>query len=837
MASLITPQFEQYIAQQTINKGTVVFDEFVFANIPGLTAENLKNHLMMPQAAHIVHRQAVSQSGVVNENAVVYSVTIGTEVGDFDFNFIGLVNKSKNMLAVAIQTTPVKKVRNKNAVQGNSITRNVLLEFRGAKALTNINVTAQTWQIDFTVRLHGIDEKIRLTNRDLYGRAVFFDDSFLVKRKSGNDYTIEPGLAYVEGVRANMTALENINAANLPCSIYLDVVHHCTVTGAYETEIKFLKANKADYTDTTNRPHYVQILADIDRNGVVTDRRLLSPFLGINPLDLDDSTPNKADKRGHTHRLPLASLIKRGIVKLYSGYNSDAEDLAATPKAIKTLKAFIDAITRNLGNYIPNSKKSSRVDSSSADDVATSAAVKSANDNANSRIAKSGDTMTGNLVIDSQSNAWSGIALKNKQGKYLVYEVTPDSESYFGAMIYRDGTGHNINHLRLPKRNGDIAIKEDVDGKVSKLGDTMTGNLVIDSQSNAWSGIALKNKQGKYLVYEVTPDSESYFGAMIYRDGTGHNINHLRLPKRDGDIALKEDVDGKVSKSGDTMTGALNIRYGDYSFINQFNNSGKFARIEVTPDDQSNFYKLSYWDGNSELDSALLPKRGARKIIAYEDWVNDGYVPRTGDTLINGHPTFENNGGFITIKSTGSSWAAIDYKVWNSPAPLVTTQAEDLGNFSGAFNIYTTPEGTDYNTDRRQKTAQIHHNGRIWTNRYGWLDEQFAPAGNTHKKSRCHNHWFPSHYAGAEVVDLPVNDSGGIRITWMGIKLPNYQPPYVDIYLPMAYGGFARATVSDDGVATYIYGTEMIGNNIVRVYCKQSAAIGFNLQVIGWASF
>ena len=677
MASLITPQFEQYIAQQTINKGTVVFDEFIFANIPGLTAENLKNHLTMPQAAHIVHRQAVSQSGVVNENAVVYSVTIGTEVGDFDFNFIGLVNKSKNMLAVAIQTTPVKKVRNKNAVQGNSITRNVLLEFRGAKALTNINVTAQTWQIDFTVRLHGIDEKIRLTNRDLYGRAVFFDDSFLVKRKSGNDYTIEPGVAYVEGVRANMIALENINAANLPCSIYLDVVHHCTVTGAYETEIKFLKANKADYTDTTNRPHYVQILADIDRNGVVTDRRLLSPFLGINPLDLDDTTSNKADKNGHTHRLPLASLIKRGIVKLYSGYDSDAEDLAATPKAIKALKAFIDALTRNLGNYIPNSKKSSRVDSNSADDVATSAAVKSANDNANSRIAK----------------------------------------------------------------------------------------------------------------------------------------------------------------SGDTMTGALNIRYGDYSFINQFNNSGKFARIEVTPDDQSNFYKLSYWDGNSELHSALLPKRGDRKIIAYEDWVNDGYVPRTGDTLINGHPTFENNGGFITIKSTGSSWAAIDYKVWNSPAPLVTTQAEDLGNFSGAFNVYTTPEGTDYNTDRRQKTAQIHHNGRIWTNRYGWLDEQFAPANDTHKKSRCHNHWFPSHYAGAEVVDLPVNDSGGIRITWMGIKLPNYQPPYVDIYLPMAYGGFARATVSDDGVATYIYGTEMIGNNIVRVYCKQSAAIGFNLQVIGWASF
>ena len=301
--------------------------------------------------------------------------------------------------------------------------------------------------------------------------------------------------------------------------------------------------------------------------------------------------------------------------------------------------------------------------------------------------------------------------------------------------------------------------------------------------------------------------------------------------------AADRNANNRIAKSGDTMTGALNIRYGDYSLINQFNLSGKFARIEVTPDDQSNFYKLSYWDGNSELHSALLPKRGPWKVVAYEDWVNDGYVPRTGDTLINGRPTFENNGGFITIKSTGVEWSAIDYKMWNSPVPLVTTQAEDLGNFSGAFNIFTTPEGTDYNTDRREKTAQIHHNGRIWSKRYGWLDEQFAKAGDTHRKSRCHNHWFPSHYAGAEVVDLPVNDAGGIRITWMGVKLPNYQPLYVDIYLPMAYSGFAKATVSDDGGATFSYGAEMIGNNIVRVYCKQSVAIGFNLQVIGWASF
>lgn len=487
-----------------------------------------------------------------------------------------------------------------------------------------------------------------------------------------------------------------------------------------------------------------------------------------------------------------ATLTQYGLTQLYTGYNSQREDLALTPKTAFLLKQLIDSNTRALGNVIPNSKKSSAVNSNSNDTVATSAAAKTAYDKG---------VEAKNAADNAQRSANDGINRANN------------------AQLTAEAANRNANT------------------RVAKSGDTMTGNLVIDSQSNAWSGIALKNKQNKYLVYEVTPDSEPYFGSMIYRDGAGHNIKHLRLPKRDGEIALKEDVDGKMSKSGDTMTGALNIRYGDYSLINQFNLSGKFARIEVTPDDQSNFYKLSYWSNDTELHSALLPKRGPWKVVAYEDWVNDGYVPRTGDTLINGRPTFENNGGFITIKSTGVQWSAIDYKMWNSPVPLVTTQAEDLGNFSGAFNVYTTPEGTDYNTDRREKTAQIHHNGRIWSKRYGWLDEQFAPANDTHKKSRCHNYWFPSHYAGAEVVDLPVNDAGGIRITWMGVKLPNYQPPYVDIYLPMAYSGFAKATVSDDGGATFSYGAEMIGNNIVRVYCKQSVAIGFNLQVIGWTNF
>lgn len=80
-----------------------------------------------------------------------------------------------------------------------------------------------------------------------------------------------------------------------------------------------------------------------------------------------------------------ATLTQYGVTQLYTGYDSQREDLALTPKTAYQLKQFIDSNTRSLGNFIPNSKKSSRVDSNSAEDVATSVAVKKAYDLASSK--------------------------------------------------------------------------------------------------------------------------------------------------------------------------------------------------------------------------------------------------------------------------------------------------------------------------------------------------------------------------------------------------------------------------------------------------------------------
>lgn len=176
-----------------------------------------------------------------------------------------------------------------------------------------------------------------------------------------------------------------------------------------------------------------------------------------------------------------ASTTQKGEVKLYSGYDLDSEEMAATPKAIKILKGFIDSILRSLTNYIPNSKKSSDVNSNSSDTVATSAAVKAANDNANDRVAKSGDTMTGNFSL--KQGDYSGLNVYNNDGYYTRLEGNPHNNNSLLTLAYRTPQGTNIAVVTLPKKNGVIAYASDV---VSINGDSMLGTLSFSGATESY---------------------------------------------------------------------------------------------------------------------------------------------------------------------------------------------------------------------------------------------------------------------------------------------------------------------------------------------------------------
>ncbi|HBC0641580.1 TPA: phage tail protein [Serratia marcescens] len=314
----ITFAFEQWKAKEAVNGSRVVLDEFVFANVPGLDAgKPIDRKEGMPPAGQIVHRQAVNKTGVVNNNAVVYSVTLGTEVGDFDFNWIGLVNKASNTVAMIVHAPTQRKVANHAGQQGNAITRSFVMEYDGAASETAITTPAETWQIDFTARLGGIDEMQRLINRDHYGAGAFFGNGFLVA-KAGAQYFVTAGTGYVGGLRAVLAANQNITVTAKPIKVWADVSLQGNVVSQWAAAVKFtVAATAADYTDNAGFKHYVFAVASIDAAGNITDLRpqgSLSDQAGNDAyLRKDDNLASLKDKAKSRGSLGLGTAATRNV--------------------------------------------------------------------------------------------------------------------------------------------------------------------------------------------------------------------------------------------------------------------------------------------------------------------------------------------------------------------------------------------------------------------------------------------------------------------------------------------------------------------------------------------
>ncbi|EDI7429906.1 phage tail protein [Salmonella enterica subsp. enterica serovar Mbandaka] len=325
----ITLAFEQWKAQQGATGEPVLLDEFVFANVPGLDPDQpVDRNETLPPAEQIVHRQAVSRKGVVNDNAVVHSVVLGADVGDFSFNWIGLLNKASGTLAMIVHAPLQQKLKTAEGQQGNVLTRSFLMEYNGAQAETGINTPAETWQIDFTARMAGMDECQRLENIDIFGAAAFFGDGYLVG-KSGNQFYVTKGTGYVAGLRTTLAENLNITVTTRPVKVWLDVCWTGTLTSVWGVQSRITVAdNLADYVQNGVQ-HYVFAVAGIDENGNITDLR---PKGTLNEQQASDALRKHEQSRNH----PDATTREKGFVQLSSDTNSESESLAATPKAVKT---------------------------------------------------------------------------------------------------------------------------------------------------------------------------------------------------------------------------------------------------------------------------------------------------------------------------------------------------------------------------------------------------------------------------------------------------------------------------------------------------------------------
>lgn len=280
MGASITLAGESLIAQKQGAGEKLDIARFVLALVPGLDpSAPVDRAAGKPPASQIVYTKVYDRKGYVSPNQVVYSLMVGSDVGDWDFNWIGLEAADGILLAVA--TVPVQQKRkNIPPLQiGNNVTRNFLVEFNGAQALTGITVDAGTWQHDFTVRLNGIDRRERLSNRDVFGRVCFLADSLQMERSFGL-YQLKAGVAYVEGIRVDLAEPVHAQLPALPTKAWLDVALAREGSDSVTTWKVVFGEAKADYTDSNGTAHYVVELASVDVAGEITDQRVSEPITG-----------------------------------------------------------------------------------------------------------------------------------------------------------------------------------------------------------------------------------------------------------------------------------------------------------------------------------------------------------------------------------------------------------------------------------------------------------------------------------------------------------------------------------------------------------------------------
>ncbi|GAA4649020.1 hypothetical protein GCM10023116_12940 [Kistimonas scapharcae] len=315
----ITNQGKALIAQKQAAGQPVVIDRFIWAHIPGLDhTQPVNPDEPMPSAGQIKNDAAPTQAGYVNPDLVVYSSVLGSNIGTWSFNWLGLA--SGDTLVAANYVPEQDKTATTGDDIGNNLTKNFALQYRDAQDTSGVTISADTWMIDWTARLDGIDDRERNANQDIYGRQTFINDGFKVERNGG--YTLKAGWGYVAGVRINQAADADLgDPGALPKDVWLDVALEGDITGVVATVTpKFSNTTLTDYTDSAGRVHYLEKIAAINGAGVVTDQRTsvtVADGETLADLFLQKAGPADETTAGTAREATLAEVVAGTLSKIF----------------------------------------------------------------------------------------------------------------------------------------------------------------------------------------------------------------------------------------------------------------------------------------------------------------------------------------------------------------------------------------------------------------------------------------------------------------------------------------------------------------------------------------
>ncbi|MDD9174506.1 phage tail protein [Aliivibrio sp. S2TY2] len=607
--TILTNAFLAYKAQCEATNQPVVMDEFVFALIPNQDHNAPINpNEALPEDAHIKGRFTVTKKGMINPNAVVYSIILGTEIGSWDFNWIGLVNSQTNTVGAIshVKTQSKTQAEPGNNTEGDTLARNIITPYINASNLTQITVTAEVWQLDFNNRLTAIDERIRIDSMDMYGHASFIQDGWELTSSNGA-VSLAAGIAYIAGLRCvNIDTMPiNLNGLILPKTVYLEACLMGSVNSAWEIVTNITIADSHPPVRTENGITYysnpIAIITSIDN---ITDLR---------PIDWRTAHLDK-NKDPHAQYL----LKEKAATNEDIDANSTNKKFIELPQLWRVINPIKDRVNEALSvahskwTYAVASttvygatKLSGAVNSTSEALAATSSAVKKAYDLAASKMTKAqgdswywkrGETVTNSTKLNNKTNSTaatgSTIAERESSGDLfarLFRSNYQDESAISGGLAFRKSTSdnyirfcNNVAAIRtwlsvFSKAEGDgrYVAKSQVSSSTSSTSTTNVANSkglkdVMDranaaynkAVSGSYEASVYKGTDANNMTYPIGHITNAVDGGYIRNRLNIHTYLRLMHTSNNGNSYATDNYTGhQKPDGGDHVSGTWAIRF------------------------------------------------------------------------------------------------------------------------------------------------------------------------------------------------------------------------------------------------------------------------------------
>lgn len=161
-----------------------------------------------------------------------------------------------------------------------------------------------------------------------------------------------------------------------------------------------------------------------------------------------------------------------------------------------------------------------------------------------------------------------------------------------------------------------------------------TSDTGIDSD-----GLVLTAKAGKKLAQSIAQlqlnVTQNYINNNKKSDAvnssSSEDVASSKAVKAayDKGVAANNNAEGRVSKSGDAMTGNFLLKQGDYSGLNVYNNDGYYTRLEGNPHNANSLLTLAYrTPQGTNIAVVSFPKKYG--VVAYAGDV----VSKSGDSML-----------------------------------------------------------------------------------------------------------------------------------------------------------------------------------------------------------